>query len=974
MTARFLTLILAATLTTGVLAQQPGAPPAPATESATQSALDDARLLFQAGKWATALDLFQKFEQQYKFSGGVPVAIFYEGACLANLKRYPEAINAFDRLFKTYPNASILPEATLKQAEVYREMGNLAKSLDLYRSFLARYPKHELTGSAMMGQAWTLYKQKNYPAATQLIQQIRATFATDPAIALDATFLLGQVFTDAKQFDAARELYKQIAGLRDPRATEGLYLAAEAMFNEKRFADAINYYKRVQSKAGLVAGIGEQIEALRAEIAARLRAGQNAGTLQAKIEELRQLANDIQTRPDLRAIALFRTANCYQALSKPEEAALVYRAFLRLYPDDAQLAEKAHYGLIQSLTEARRLAQADVESKAFEKIYPRSALSTDALFMSAETLFGTGQYQEALERYRRFLTSSKDARLTETAEFRIASALYGLKQYMAARDAFNAFLRKYPQAKLAPDALFGLGRTHFEISRATDDPKIAQPALQEAASAFEQIRGRYPAAENLPDVTFQLGYLYSYLNTYDKSAAAFQEYIAKWPAYKTREGKFLAPEATYQLARSLAAAGKVDDAVAAYRQLVEKYPDSELAPFGSFEIAGVYAGAKRFADMIAAYRAYADKYPRHGRVGDALYAIAQQLEAEKRPDDAIAAYRQLVDRAASFGAELPDDFRNAAVAGQIKIAGLLEARGSLDNAVADCEAFLKKFAGDATAVRAMTSQIGQMYRRAKRSADGFAKLDQIVSANLQSPVIRVAGNSSVIELALSEKDFPRAYAAALKLLADPERDRLPALSYVAIGNAMLRTDRFNEARDAFAKALAAPASDARVTSLAQLGAGQAQLALNQLDQAEAAFRQMLQTDPQSPVRPEAELGLAKVLEAKGRVDEAVPVYNKVLEASRGEAGFESAYRLGNIALGRTNYKVALAYYARLLFAGGPMAEEGAFRSAQCHEGLGNVEGARSAYQAYLRRYPNGKFAKEAQEKLQRLPAPAPAAQ
>ncbi len=971
MIARFFSSLLAVTLTTGALAQQPA--PAPAAESATQGALNDARELFQAGKWLSALDLFQKFQQQYKFSGGVPVAIFYEASCLVNLKRYPEAINTFDRLFKTYPNAGILPEATLKQAEAYRELGNLAKALEQYRAFLQRYPKHELTGAAMMGQAWTLYKQKNYPAATQFLQQIRSTFAGDPSIALDAGFLLGQVFTDAKQFDAARELYKQIAGSRDPRATEGLFLAAQAMFDEKRFPEAIAYFKRVQSKPGLIAGISEQIDGLRAEIAARLRAGQNAGTLQAKIEELRQLATDIQGRPDFRAVALFRTANCYQALGKPEEAAIVYRQFLRLYANDA-LAEKAHYGLIQSLTEARRLAQADVESKAFERLYPKSALSTDALFMSAETLFGTGQYNESIERYRKFLTTGKDARLIETAEFRIASALYGLKQYAAARDAFSTFTRKYPQSKLAPDALFGLGRTYFELSRATEDPKIAQPDLQDAANTFEQIRRTFPQAENLPDVTFQLGYLYSYLNAYDKSVVAFQEFVTKWPAYKNREGKLLAPEASYQLARSLAATGKVDDAVAAYRQLAERWPDNELAPFGAYEIAGVYADAKRPADMIAAYRAYAEKYPRHARVGDALYAIAQQLEAEKKPDDAIAAYRQLVERAASFGAELPDDVRNAAVAGQLRVAGILEQRGSLDNAVADCETFTKKFAADPVAVRSMTSQIGQMYRRAKRAADGFAKLDQIVSQNLQSPVIRVAATSSTIELALSEKDYPRAYAGALKLLADPERDRLPALSYVAIGNAMLRTDRFNEARDAFEKTIAAPAADARIAPLAQLGLGQAQLALNQLDKAEAAFQQMLQADPQSPVRPEAELGLAKVLEAKGRVDEAVPIYNKVLEASRGEAGFESAYRLGNIALGRTNYKVALAYYARLLFAGGPMAEEGAFRSAQCHAGLGNPEGARSAYQAYLRRYPSGRFAKEAQEKLAALPAPAPAPQ
>ena len=50
-------------------------------------------------------------------------------------------------------------------------------------------------------------------------------------------------------------------------------------------------------------------------------------------------------------------------------------------------------------------------------------------------------------------------------------------------------------------------------------------------------------------------------------------------------------------------------------------------------------------------------------------------------------------------------------------------------------------------------------------------------------------------------------------------------------------------------------------------------------------------------------------------------------------------------------------------------EEAAFRAAQCHEALGNVEQARSAYQAYLRRFPDGNFKMEARTLLAKLPAP-----
>jgi TolA-binding protein len=65
-------------------------------------------------------------------------------------------------------------------------------------------------------------------------------------------------------------------------------------------------------------------------------------------------------------------------------------------------------------------------------------------------------------------------------------------------------------------------------------------------------------------------------------------------------------------------------------------------------------------------------------------------------------------------------------------------------------------------------------------------------------------------------------------------------------------------------------------------------------------------------------------------------------------------------------KLALAYYARLLFATGPMAEEAAFRAAQCHEALGNPLAACNAYQSYARRFPNGVFAAQAKDKVATL--------
>ena len=937
-----------------------------ASESASQKAFSDAEQMYQDGKWAEALAAFQKFEQQYKFSTGVPQAIYYEGWCWFNMKRYQEAIGIFTRLTKSFPTAPIVPQAMLKQAEAYRELPDFDKAIQLYRTFQTQYPKSVFLPQAMMGEAWTLFKKGDLNNAKEVLQRIRTQYADDPTVVLDSLFLLGQILTAEKNYDGARAIYKQIASQRtNPRATEGLFLAGEAMFDAKRYADAILYYQQVQSKTGVLEKIRAEMAQLEAQRAQYLQRG---GLLlyQNQMESLRAMLNKFQTGPDLRPSALFRIANCYQATGRTEEASVVYRYFLDVYPND-KLAEQAQFSLIQTLTERKQLEQADAQLKDFQKKHPNSLFTTDAMFLQAETMFGSGQYADALERYQKFAETNKNPQLVETAEFRIASCYYGLGQFEKARDSFMAFLQKNRQSRLVPEALFRLGRSHFELSQKTSEPKVTQANLTDAAKYFDQIRVNFPNSELLPEVTFQLGYLYSYLGpsnqeNYAKAVATFEEFAKRWPEHQ------LVPEALYQIARNNVALGKTEPAATAYRQLVERFPENKLAPFAAYEIAGVYASAKQPPAMTTALRDYVTRYPDHTQVGNAYFAIGSELENQKKPDEAIAAYRELIDRAVGT-TDRSDELRNAAIAAQVRISNILEQRADITGAVQDCEGFLSKFANEPIAARTIIAQIASIYRKAKKLPDAYAKLDQLAAQYQQNATIRIATTTSTAELALSENDSQRAYAAAAKLLADPEKDNLPASSYLIAGNTLLKREQFPTARDVFQKALAKYAGDTRTAPLAYLGLGQALLGLKQFDQAAEQFNQMIAADPQHAARPEAELGLAHVYEAQGKTKDAVDLYNKVMAAGRGEPAADAAFRLARLAFAQKDYKVALAYYLRVaLMTGGEMGEEAAYRAAQCHEGLGNTDAARNGYQAYLRRFPTGKFADEAKAKLSTLPA------
>ena len=119
---------------------------------------------------------------------------------------------------------------------------------------------------------------------------------------------------------------------------------------------------------------------------------------------------------------------------------------------------------------------------------------------------------------------------------------------------------------------------------------------------------------------------------------------------------------------------------------------------------------------------------------------------------------------------------------------------------------------------------------------------------------------------------------------------------------------------------------------------------------------------------DAQLGLAKVYEAKGQVKDALAMYDPVWRQGRGDIACEAAFRVGMMAFRSKDYKAALPMFARLLFSIEPAAEEAAFRAAQCHDALGNVDQARSAYTGYIKRFKDGKFVGQAKRRLAVLPA------
>jgi len=148
-----------------------------------------------------------------------------------------------------------------------------------------------------------------------------------------------------------------------------------------------------------------------------------------------------------------------------------------------------------------RAADAIVVFDGLADAYPHSSLRDDGLWRAAELLRGSGDFEGALKRLRRILSSRKDAIITGSYNYLQlddAQLLVGriylddLHDPARAAEAFELLADDYPESVLRDDALYDLARARQE----QHDQPAACRALKRLIAQFPN-GNRFRAATSL---------------------------------------------------------------------------------------------------------------------------------------------------------------------------------------------------------------------------------------------------------------------------------------------------------------------------------------------------------------------------------------------------------------------------------------------------------------------------------------------
>ena len=107
--------------------------------AANRANLDAAIILYQDGKYEEAAAYINNFDAEGVIVG--PASQSLLGDCYVNLKKYDEALGAYDKAISlSNDNSLYTPLFMVKKATVYRELKNYAAEADVFQTIKDKYP------------------------------------------------------------------------------------------------------------------------------------------------------------------------------------------------------------------------------------------------------------------------------------------------------------------------------------------------------------------------------------------------------------------------------------------------------------------------------------------------------------------------------------------------------------------------------------------------------------------------------------------------------------------------------------------------------------------------------------------------------------------------------------------------------------------------------------------------------------------
>ncbi|MFO7946750.1 MAG: tetratricopeptide repeat protein [Armatimonadota bacterium] len=691
-----------------------------------------------------------------------------------------------------------------------------------------------------------------------------------------------------------------------------------------------------------------------------------------------------------------------------EKALQSYRQFLQQNPEH-EAAVLAHFAAGECLYKLKRYEQAEQQYRTVFENYPDWSDVPAAYLRAGTSLFYLGQYERAADTLQTALEKFGSSSIAGTIAYWLGEALYQQGDRQAAIEAYERSLHLAPEGDLAPYALYSIATTYSDT-----DPQKAVKAFAElharfpeselqaealyrtgslherqenygdASESYEAVIEQFPDSQYAPRAMLGIASVYYRRGEFARAAAEFEKVSEQYA------GSDIAIQASVRAADARYAAGDYEAAAEAYTAVAGS-GSSEFASSAAYWGAVSYQLAGKTSEAIEAFENLLNTYPDHPEIADACIRLGGLYLDRGDFTRAQAAYKQAAEKATDEAEKLKAQFGELWTQHQkTGSAETLDALASFllqhpQSSVARNNALfaanLEMGAGNSQ----MALHLSQLILEYHPEYPGIAEALTIAGQahrKMNTPgaardafnrVLQEYADTSSADVARSELAFMHLQdgnvqeGAALIDAISPDgaaHDTLPRL-YYRLGEKYAASDNWEDAVAAYQRAYEV-ASEGEWAETALMATADAQVADNQLVAALDTYTQFIQQFPESPDIGRAHVQRGKTLVRLNRHREAVTYYTSVLQAHNDAAWApEVAFALGEVYVDHTQIVRAVEAFVDLAdtYPESELAPDALFTAAELRYEQSNFSASSRLYERLIEEHPQCDLTDEAHYKL-----------
>jgi len=744
--------------------------------NATVRDFNSAAALQNSGFYDRAVGKWDDFVRKYPNDSRLDRVYYYLGICQLHTKKYPEAVQTFQKVTSQYPNFTSVDGAQYNMGMAYFQMAtgsnkpeDFKAAADALGTVASKYGTSSYAAKALYFQGEALFSIGDVKGAADAYGKLVNDHKNSPLLP-DAYYALGTAQQDLGQdAEAAKTLNAFLANAtlaNHELATEVRLRLGISLFNQKQYDEADKLFAAV---AAVQDAEGADFALLR-QGQCRLETEKTAEAAKVFDDLLKKFPNSPYAAPARLAIG-----KCYYLTEKFDDAR---KAFEPLVGADLDESAEASYWMGLSLIKLDKPQDALTLLDGAVKKHTDGQFATYLQMARIDAMYDLpDRRKETAKLYDDFAKQFADHPLTVQAAYMSALAALGEEDFDMARQHAEAFLAKgeYAGHELRPAVLWIAAESHLLAADADQGGDIAK-----AEQLYRELVLKHPEHARVPRAHLRTAWCLHQNKKYDDSLNYLKGVLGS-----LKDSAHVA-EAQLLIGRNHHAVDRDRDAATAYDAALSAKGDWDradevliAAAISLRAVDDLVAAADRLSRLVTGF-------PQSTYRAQATYQLGEILQEQQKYDDAIKRYQEVIATFAESPFVAPANYGLSAA---------YFAKEDYDNAILTLDKLLSGQDDAELAARGLYLR-GLTRQRKKDYANAVTDLKAFLDTKPEGDEA-IDARYALVLCQIESKQFGDATTSITALL-DEKPDYTHADNvYYNLGHALMDQDKVDEAAGAF---------------------------------------------------------------------------------------------------------------------------------------------------------------------------------